>query len=697
MEKVSFVELVDEFADYVKHSRDHPDGPPFVKRYAASTSLSQNVSQLILLGQEGGSNGDNSNENIFIPHPDGTETLNWDLLTRENLLANNDPSDTDEVSMYSSAAAALHRMLCHAEDREPLQTLVMVGRVTSQIEDTLASLCSVRVACVPRVLRDILALPELEEVLGADRLFFVKLLVGPPVGLNIRNVYWHGFFSPGEVPCVYARVLRALLASLRALLPENARQRPRVSLSEVQPHLFDEFSFVPYGPSFTKDDAAAVSTLFRDSVFVIEGREKAMATAVGVLLSQTPDKEDALVLVFPQIEHCLRRAFVAVNGLPYSTMSPDYRTYYTTLDIILQSEVVIKGSQLVAKSAVVGKRFTQPKYAKKNTTEDKDKDKDKGEKEEDKEDEEEEEEIVSENKLVELLGEGTIMLLSDLLTHQNGLKIRDITSHGTLDLSGGLDPAVSRAVAAVAVALAAKMTPYKGDRYPPWVLECGAAVDGYRSKFHPVSKAINSISDAFGSLCRCRASIEESFRKFGENGDTFGEYASQRGASQLDFGDFVRRAEEMCRDAGIAVGEDAIALPKICALYCTTERISAANMCGSVASFAEKFAVFVPEKFAEFAEKEESGSLTKRGQKTFYKLCGCVDAFADMVTAVVLLAAKTLVGTDCKREGVCVREEFTKMKKCSDALNRAFSKLQEYCLDDSLTIMYKYLDSKKVI
>ena len=691
MEKVSFVELVDEFSDYLRHTGDSPDAPPFVKRYATSSSLSQNVSQLILLEspEEGGMGGCSD---LFIPHPDGTETLNWSLLTRESLVGSA-PDDKDEVSVYSSAAAALHRMLCPAEDGDPLRTLATVGRVTSRIEDTLACLCSTRVACVPRVLRDILALPELEEALGADRLFFVKLLVGPPVGLNIRNVYWHGFFSPGEVPCAYTRVLRALLASLRALLPEDAKPRPRVSLSEVRPHLFDEFLFVPCGLSFAQEDAAAVRTLFRDSMFVIEGREEAMAAAVEALLSQAPDKEDALVLVFPQIEHCLRRAFVAVNGLPYTTMSPDYRTYYTTLDIILQSEVVIKGSQLVAKSAVVGKRFTQPKYAQPNKSRGPNK-----EKEEEKVvEEEEEEEVVSENKLVELLGEGAIMLLSDLLTHQNGLKIRDVTSHGTLDLSGGLDTSVSRAVAAAAVALAVKMTPYKGDRYPPWVLECGRAVDAYRSKFHPVSKAANAISDAYSSLCRFRSSIEETFKKFEEDSDTFGEYASQRGVSQLDFGDFARRAEEMCRGVGISIGEDAMVLPKICALYCTTERISAANMCGSVAALAEKFAVFVPEKLREFSEKEASGSLTKRGQKTFYKLCGCADAFADMVRAVVLLAAKTLVATDCKRENVRAKEEFAKMKKCSDALSRAFSKLQEYCLDDALMIVHKYLGSKKVI
>ena len=52
----------------------------------------------------------------------------------------------------------------------------------------------------PSLLKDLLATRELKEVFGNTVVSLLHIVIGPPSSLNLRNVLWHGFASPGEVP-----------------------------------------------------------------------------------------------------------------------------------------------------------------------------------------------------------------------------------------------------------------------------------------------------------------------------------------------------------------------------------------------------------------------------------------------------------------------------------------------------------------
>ena len=52
----------------------------------------------------------------------------------------------------------------------------------------------------PSLLKDLLAMQELKEVFGATVISLLHILIGPPSSLNLRNVLWHGFAGPAEVP-----------------------------------------------------------------------------------------------------------------------------------------------------------------------------------------------------------------------------------------------------------------------------------------------------------------------------------------------------------------------------------------------------------------------------------------------------------------------------------------------------------------
>ena len=52
----------------------------------------------------------------------------------------------------------------------------------------------------PSLLKDLLATCELKDVFGETVICLLHILIGPPSSLNLRNVLWHGFAAPSEVP-----------------------------------------------------------------------------------------------------------------------------------------------------------------------------------------------------------------------------------------------------------------------------------------------------------------------------------------------------------------------------------------------------------------------------------------------------------------------------------------------------------------
>ncbi|KAI2544653.1 ER membrane associated RNA degradation, partial [Homo sapiens] len=59
----------------------------------------------------------------------------------------------------------------------------------------------------PFLLRDLLSSEELAQVFSQSVMNVLKVFVGSPCGLNLRNVLWHGFASPEEIPPKYCSMM----------------------------------------------------------------------------------------------------------------------------------------------------------------------------------------------------------------------------------------------------------------------------------------------------------------------------------------------------------------------------------------------------------------------------------------------------------------------------------------------------------
>jgi len=52
----------------------------------------------------------------------------------------------------------------------------------------------------PFLLRDLLSSKELQVLCEPHRMKMFQIFLGGPLSLNLRNLVWHGFVAPGEIP-----------------------------------------------------------------------------------------------------------------------------------------------------------------------------------------------------------------------------------------------------------------------------------------------------------------------------------------------------------------------------------------------------------------------------------------------------------------------------------------------------------------
>nr|XP_009487939.1 PREDICTED: endoplasmic reticulum membrane-associated RNA degradation protein-like [Pelecanus crispus] len=91
-------------------------------------------------------------------------------------------------------------------------------KLTSCLERALGDVYLLIGKDCPFLLRDLLASEQLAVIFGQAVMNVLRLFIGSPYGLNLRNVLWHGFASPQEIPAKYCAMLLFLTAGMGQLL-----------------------------------------------------------------------------------------------------------------------------------------------------------------------------------------------------------------------------------------------------------------------------------------------------------------------------------------------------------------------------------------------------------------------------------------------------------------------------------------------
>ncbi|XP_005108210.2 endoplasmic reticulum membrane-associated RNA degradation protein [Aplysia californica] len=268
-------------------------------------------------------------------------------------------------------------MLSFSHEEENILCLLLLS---SAIERALGNVYLLKGSQCPALLKDLLASSELGSVLGSSTIQILQVLMGPPISLNLRNVAWHGFFSEGELPPRYIYFLLHIVASIGKLLEsqnihvDDIPFRSFVSLASTDDVAY-QFPRIPCEAEHSLQQVIVKS-------WMVNQTNMHMFQLAFRCYSEKMYGKCA-VLLFPLLEHALRRLFVLANHCPARLITAEATTLFTTFEEILEKNLS-DGTQ---------------------------------------------------NMVPDLLGESCMDFLHDLLTYPCGPRARDKLGHGEVDFT----------------------------------------------------------------------------------------------------------------------------------------------------------------------------------------------------------------------------------------------------------------------
>ncbi|GFR83537.1 endoplasmic reticulum membrane-associated RNA degradation protein-like [Elysia marginata] len=185
---------------------------------------------------------------------------------------------------------------------------------------------------VPSTLKDLLATPELFDLLGFVPIQILQIMIGPPISMNIRNVAWHGFFAENELPRRYIYFLLLLTTSIgkhlnnRGISPIASAQRSYISLNMVH-------NISAHFEEILDEDLSQAEQSICASWIVNKSNKNFFKTAFYLFMNKKYGLSS--IMLFPLLEHALRRLYVKVNDCPSRLITAETRTFFTTFEEIL--------------------------------------------------------------------------------------------------------------------------------------------------------------------------------------------------------------------------------------------------------------------------------------------------------------------------------------------------------------------------
>ncbi|XP_073926071.1 endoplasmic reticulum membrane-associated RNA degradation protein isoform X3 [Castor canadensis] len=199
-------------------------------------------------------------------------------------------------------------------------TSLSVMKLVSCLERALGDVFLLIGKECPFLLRDLLASEELSQVFGHSAMDVLKVFIGSPRGLNLRNVLWHGFASPQEIPPKYCATMLLLTAGLGQLL-ESYLQQTKVTLAHRPFVTLTNLEDLIVFPDITYEVLAVLEQVMTKSAFVL----KIMLPYWRMALVKFKSHRfaDCTILLLTQLETGLRRVFAAVNKCAHRLLTAE--------------------------------------------------------------------------------------------------------------------------------------------------------------------------------------------------------------------------------------------------------------------------------------------------------------------------------------------------------------------------------------
>uniref|UniRef100_A0A8C3VF36 ER membrane associated RNA degradation n=1 Tax=Catharus ustulatus TaxID=91951 RepID=A0A8C3VF36_CATUS len=319
-------------------------------------------------------------------------------------------------------------------------------KLTSCLERALGDVYLLKGNDCPFLLRDLLASEQLADVFGQAVMNVLRVFIGSPHGLNLRNVLWHGFASPQEIPAKYCAMLLFLTAGLGQLLQTYLLQTEGVLVH--RPYvIFISLEELDAFPDLNDEILSIAEELVKLSSFVLKIMLPFWIAALTAFRQNR--YADSVILLLPQLEVGLRLLFTTTNKCPNRLLTAESSAFYTTFDEILAKHL-------------------------------------------------DNEEV---NQLPVVLEDPAMDFLWDFLNHQEGPRIRDRLSHGEINLET-FPREVANQIIGFAITILCRfsdedMKSFKEHMVLKPLMNCASC---YRSRFHPISRLKKQVLECMKSI-----------------------------------------------------------------------------------------------------------------------------------------------------------------------------------------------------
>ncbi|KAL9648675.1 hypothetical protein ABK040_016303 [Willaertia magna] len=207
---------------------------------------------------------------------------------------------------------------------------------------------------LPPTLTEILECQQLRKVLSLKLLNIIKVFMGPPKGLNLRNVLFHGFLDEYELHSCYLSFLWRLYFTICKEVNDwcidkniNFIIKPYVNLLNIETYQ----SLILYQNNLLlkKEDELIINKILESTYFILPTRKEIMKISFNYLFKGLKENNQiclqlSLCLLFPQFEHFLRRLYIISNNekIDERTWSAQNAELFSTLDIIFSNHLESK-------------------------------------------------------------------------------------------------------------------------------------------------------------------------------------------------------------------------------------------------------------------------------------------------------------------------------------------------------------------
>ena len=275
-------------------------------------------------------------------------------------------------------AISLARTLCKYTEDNEVDILEWLLLYFPLFERSLGNVYLCKGQQCPSLLKDLLMTDELKTLLNSTVIKLLRILIGPPTSLNLRNIVWHGFSKPGEIPLQYAHVMLSLLPSLGQLLLDNGVYPERIVHRNFIK--IPECKEMKYPGHDIDDQIDDFSILVEESKLVFPTMKPMWKRAIHRYSTHEYGKCASVIL--PLLEQSVRTLFAKVNNCPDRILTAESSACFTTFD------------EMLVKRLPNGE----------------------------------------ENQLERMFTVGLFDCLLDLLNYPDGPRIRDKLSHGEVDI-----------------------------------------------------------------------------------------------------------------------------------------------------------------------------------------------------------------------------------------------------------------------